>query len=110
MNSRHTDQYGQYLLPTRTETDDTTIKPSDLCGVVYVDAATSKTVIIPATLGAGFSCLIVQLGAGQLTITGSGVPVITNRQGHEKTAGQYAAASIFTSDGLNFILAGDTGV
>jgi hypothetical protein len=61
---------------------------------------------------AGFNCLIVQKGAGEITIDipGSGVTV-NNRNSHEKTADQWAVMTLLcidaTTDANIFVSAGD---
>ena len=70
--------------------------------------ANAITLTIPSGLGDGFNCLIVQKGAGQITLSASGTTLI-NRQSHTKTAGQYAVVSIVNIGSDNIIVGGDTG-
>jgi hypothetical protein len=62
----------------------------------------------------GFSCEIIQQGAGQITVVASTGGTLQNRSSQTKTAGQYAAVRVVciaNSAGNNaiFNLAGDTG-
>ena len=68
--------------------------------------------IVANSILAGFNCLIVQKGAGEITIDipGSGVTV-NNRNSHEKTADQWAVMTLLcidaTTDANIFVSAGD---
>jgi hypothetical protein len=70
--------------------------PSDNGKVVTLSNAAAITLTVPAGLGATFSCTIIQLGAGQVTIAASGTTL--NSYGSLlKTAGQHAAATIIST-------------
>ena len=88
-----------------------TLVASDNGKVVTIDnSSTDATVSIPANLGNGFNCLVVQKGDHQTTIqivSGSGV-TIANRSSETKTAGQYAVISIINIGSETYILSGDT--
>ena len=88
-----------------------TLVASDNGKVVTIDnSTTAATVSIPANLGDGFNCLVVQKGNHQTTIqivSGSGV-TIANRSSETKTAGQYAVISIINIGSETYILSGDT--
>jgi hypothetical protein len=86
-----------------------TLVAADNNKIVTLENAAAITLTVPAGLGAGFNCLIVQLGAGQVTIAASGT-TIHNRQSHTKLAGQYASATIAAYSSNNFIMQGDTTV
>ena len=80
-------------------------------------AATDIILYIPEGLGEGFNCLIVQKGNGQVNfeIFQDHNVILLNRQGHNKTAGQYAVVSIINigKDGNNndlILIGGDTGL
>ena len=81
---------------------------SDNGKVVTLNNSNAITLTIPSGLGDGFNCLIVQKGAGQVTLSASGTTLI-NRQSHTKTAGQYAVVSIVNIGSDNIIVGGDTG-
>jgi len=83
-----------------------TLAASDNGKVVTFNNASNITLTVPAGLGAGFNCLIVQLGAGTVTPTASST-TIHQRQSLTKTAGQYAAASLVAYAADVFVLSGD---
>lgn len=79
---------------------------SDNGKVVTLNNASAITVTVPAGLGAGFSCLLVQIGAGQVGVTASGTTI--NSSGSKThLAEQYAAASLFAYSANTFVLAGN---
>lgn len=81
---------------------------SDNGKVVTLNNASSIGVTASASLGAGFNCVLLQLGAGQVTVNaGSGV-TLNARAGFKKLAGQYAAASLVAYAADTFALSGDT--
>jgi hypothetical protein len=60
-------------------------------------------VTIPAGLPTGFNCTIVQMGAGQISFSGT----YFNRGGFTKTASQYAVVSIMHLGSNSIIVAGE---
>jgi hypothetical protein len=84
-----------------------TLLSSDAGKVITLDNASAITLTVPTGLGANFNCTLVQLGAGQVTISGSGTTV-SNRNSHTKIAGQYGAATLLSYADTTWILAGDT--
>jgi hypothetical protein len=74
--------------------------------VITMNNASAITLTIPSGLTAGFNCMIVQYGAGTVTIAGSGVTVV-NRSNYTKTGGQYAIVTIVSPVTNTFITAGD---
>jgi len=83
-----------------------TLQASDNGKVLTFNNGSNVTLTVPAGLGAGFNCLIVQLGAGTVTPTASST-TIHQRQSLTKTAGQYAAASLVAYASDVFVLSGD---
>jgi len=79
---------------TNTYNDQTgttyTLQATDTGNVLTFDNAANVTVTVPATLPVGFSCTVIQLGAGQVIFTGGAT--INHVQGHDRTFGQYAMA------------------
>jgi hypothetical protein len=59
-------------------------------------------------LEANFSCTLLQLNTGQVTVSPSGA-TLNNRSSQTKTAGRYAAVSIIPVGTDSYVLAGDTG-
>lgn len=60
--------------------------------LVTMNNASANILTVPASLGAGFSCSVMQLGAGQTTIAASST-ILRQRNGL-KCAGQYAIAGV----------------
>jgi hypothetical protein len=83
-----------------------TLQASDNGKVLTFNYASSITLTVPSGLGAGFNCLIVQLGAGTVTPT-STAATIYQRQSLTQTAGQYAVATLVAVSPDTFILSGD---
>ena len=86
-----------------------TLAATDNGKVVTLDNGSAITVTIPAGLVAGFNCLLVQKGAGKVTVTKAGGGSLNNRSTQTKTAGQHAIITIVHIGGEVYILAGDTG-
>jgi len=86
-----------------------TLVSTDNGKVITLNNSNGITLTVPSGLGSGFNCLIIQKGTGQIFISASGTTLI-NRQGHTKTAGQYAVVSIVNIGNNTIILGGDTGI
>jgi hypothetical protein len=71
--------------------------------VIQATSTTAITVTIPSGLPAGFNCTIVQMGAGQITFSGT----YFNRGNFTKTASQYAIVSILHMGSNNIIVSGE---
>lgn len=84
-----------------------TIVAADKGWVITLSNAAAITVTVPSGLGAGFSCMLIQLGAGQVSLTASGTTV-NNRQSHLKIAGQYGMVTLVAYIANTFVLGGDT--
>ena len=66
------------------------------CGkVITLDNASAITLTVHQDAPAGFNCLIIQKGAGQVTVAAGGTGNVRNYSGHTKLAGQYAIGTIF---------------
>lgn len=83
-----------------------TLQASDNGKVITLSNASAITLTVPAGLPVGFSCLIIQLGAGAVTPTASST-TLQQRQSFTKTAGQYAIATLVSYTTNTFILSGD---
>jgi hypothetical protein len=79
------------------------ISASDNGKIIQSTSASALTVTIPAGLPTGFNCTIVQMGAGQITFSGT----YFNRGGFTKTASQYAVVSIMHLGSNSIIVAGE---
>ena len=84
-----------------------TLQASDLGKIVKLTNGSAITVTLPNNLGIGFTCTVIQYGAGQITFSPSS-STLYNRQSHTKTAGQYAVVSLISCVADVFVLAGDT--
>lgn len=84
-----------------------TLLAADNGWVITFNNAAAITVTVPAGLGAGFNCMAIQKGAGQVAFSPSGTTV-NNRQSHTKTAGQHALVTLVADVADNFYLGGDT--
>lgn len=69
--------------------------------------AAAITLTVPTGLAAGFNCMIVQKGAGLVTIVAAGGVTVTNRSGFTKTGGQNAIVTILSIASNYFITGGD---
>jgi hypothetical protein len=83
-----------------------TLAATDNGKVLTFNNSSSITLTVPTGLGAGFNCLIVQLGAGTVTPTISGT-TIYQRQSLTQTAGQYAIATLVAIAPDTYVLGGD---
>jgi hypothetical protein len=88
------------------QTDSYTLVATDNGKVIALDKTSDVTLTVPTGLAEGFNCMIVQKGAGLVTIAGVGVTV-TNRSGGTKTGGQNAIVSLIALTGTYFISGGD---
>jgi hypothetical protein len=82
-----------------------TLLSSDNGKILTFNSASSVTLNVP-NLFAGFNCMIIQLGAGQVVFTNSGGNV-TNRNGFTKTAGANAISTLVAVSATSFISGGD---
>ena len=83
-----------------------TLTVADNGFLLYCTSDSAVTITTASGLGAAFSCMIVQGGAGQITIgQGAGTTVVAYG-GMRKTAGQYAALTLITPAADTFLAAG----
>lgn len=90
-----------------------TLQASDSGKIVECTNGSAITVTLPNSLGVGFCCTVVQGGAGAITFSAASGATRRNRQSHTKTAGQWAAATLYvrTNSGgsaAEYVLNGDT--
>ena len=76
--------------------------------IVTLSNAAGITVTAPTALGTGFNCVLIQLGAGQVTVQAGASATVTNRQSQLKLAGQGAVGTLIASAASTYYLAGDT--
>ena len=84
-----------------------TVLATDNGKVITFDNASAIILTVPTGLSAGFNCMIVQKGAGEVTISGAGGITVTNRNSFTKTAGQNAIVSLIGLSATYFITGGD---
>ncbi|MDQ3130552.1 MAG: hypothetical protein M3Q99_07310, partial [Acidobacteriota bacterium] len=84
-----------------------TLQASDNGKIITFSNPSPVFVKVPAGLGAGFNCQIIQIGTGQVTIAPQGT-TINNRQTHNKLAGQFSKATVAAYAANVFVLAGET--
>lgn len=82
-----------------------TLTNTDNGKVVTINSATGVSVTVPS-LSVGFNCMIVQKGAGQVSLNASGV-TIYNRYSFTKTAGQYSILTLVCIASGVYISSGD---
>jgi hypothetical protein len=92
-----------------TETGTTaTLDDSDNGKVLIFTNSGNIVLTVPAsTLAIGFNCLIVQKGAGEITLTAASGVTINNRNSHIKTADQWAVMTLICIDTNVFVSSGD---
>lgn len=81
-----------------------TLVAADNGGVVTLDNAAAITVTVPSGLGVGFNCICIQIGAGQVTFSASGVTI--NPSSTLKISAQHGAASLIAYASNVFNLTG----
>lgn len=84
-----------------------TLTQADNGKIITFNNGSTITVTVPSGLTAGFNCLLVQLGAGQVSLSASGSTIL-NRQSHTKLAGQYAYGTLISHVANSFVFGGDT--
>lgn len=71
-----------------------TLADADNNKIIRCTAATAVTITVPSTLAAGFSCMLIQAGAGQVTFAAGSSATLNSFGNLLKTAGQHAPASL----------------
>ena len=79
------------------------IDATDNGKVIQTTGASAITITIPTGLPTGFNCTVVQMGAGQITFSGT----YLNRTGFTKSASQYSVISILNLGSNNYIVTGE---
>ena len=79
------------------------ITSADNGKVIQSTSASAITITIPTGLPTGFNCTVVQMGAGQVTFSGT----YLNRTGFTKTASQYSVVSILHLGSNSIIVTGE---
>lgn len=97
--------YAKIKTPVRTVAASYTLAADDEGGFVYVNSPSATTITVPGTLPTGFHCVVVQQGAGQVNVAGSGVTMTTARG--TKTRTQYSAIGIIKQTTAAGTITGD---
>jgi hypothetical protein len=71
-----------------------TLADTDNNKVVRCTSSSAVTITVPSTLAAGFSCMVIQSGAGQVTFVAGSSATLNSFGSLLKTAGQHAPASL----------------
>lgn len=94
---------------TTDATTTRTLSASDNGKVLYFTSGSAITVTTASGLGAGFSCLVIQGGAGQVTIAQGASTTLVSNGSLTKTATQYSVISVICPVADTFLLAGALG-
>ncbi len=82
--------------------------------IVETTATEAVTLTLPNNLPAGFNCIVVQKGAGQITFTAASDAILRHPDNHSRSARQYSSCTLYvstnTGNNAEYILAGNTGV
>ncbi len=84
-----------------------TLSASDNGKVIYCTSSSAVTITTALSLGAGFSCMVIQGGAGQITFAQGTSTTLASYGSFLKTAGQYAVVSVVSPVANTFILGGN---
>lgn len=89
-----------------------TLDPTDTGKIVELNNGSAITVTLPNSLAQGFTCRIVQTGAGQVTLSPAGGATLNNHSSFTKTAGQWSEVDVYVttnSGGTSavYVMAGD---
>ena len=84
-----------------------TLSASDNGKVIYCTSGSAVTITTATGLGAGFSCMVIQSGAGQITFAQGSSTTLASYGSFLKTAGQYAVVSVVSPAADTFILGGN---
>lgn len=87
-----------------------TLGASDNGKVIYCTNGSTTTITTAVSLGAGFSCTIVQGGAGKVTVAQGASTTLVSYSSLFSTMGQYAVISLISPVANTFVAAGNLGV
>lgn len=108
VDHQHPPQQADQNLQTGTSY---TLASTDDGLVVEIANASAITLTLPNSLAAGFSCLVTQGGAGQITFSAGSGAAIHQRQSLTKTAGQWGVVSVYVRSNAGsaavYVVAGD---
>jgi hypothetical protein len=84
-----------------------TLAEADRSKILIFTNSAAVALTVPAGLSSIFDVMIVQAGAGQVTVTGAGGVTINAALSANKTAYQYAVATLLPIGTDSFILSGE---
>ena len=84
-----------------------TLADGDNNAIIRCTSASAVAITVPSTLAAGFSCMVIQSGAGQVTISAGAGATLNSFGNLLKTAGQHAPASIIRVEAGIYNLSGN---
>lgn len=87
-----------------------TLSAADNGKVIYCTNGSTTTITTATTLGAGFSCTIIQGGAGKVTVAQGASTTLVSYSSLFSTMGQYAVISLIAPVANTFLAAGNLGV
>ena len=87
-----------------------TLSAADNGKVIYCTNGSTTTITTATTLGAGFSCTIIQGGAGKVTVAQGASTTLVSYSSLFSTMGQYAVISLICPVADTFYAAGNLGV
>lgn len=102
----------KFILASGGITTDTTTARTLAAGdngkVLYFTNGSAITVTTLTGLGAGFSCTLIQGGAGQITVAQGSSTTLVGYGGQYKSAGQYAVMGLVCPVANTFVCTGNT--
>lgn len=85
------------------------LSASDNGKVIYCTSGSTVTITTATGFGVGFSCVLVQGGAGQIQVAAGSSTSLVSFGSLVKTAGQYATAALICPVADTFLLSGNLG-
>lgn len=86
-----------------------TLSTADNGKVIFCTSVSAVTITCAIGLGKGFSCTIIQGGAGKVTLA-AGAATLDSYSGLLSTMGEYAVISLISAVADEFLAAGNLGV
>ena len=83
-----------------------TLANSDNGKVIYATSGSAVTITVPSTLPVGFSCTVIQGGAGAVTFSAGAGATANSYGSFLTTAGQYAVASVVSAVAAEVVVTG----
>lgn len=84
-----------------------TFAEADNARIVKLNNASGIVATVPSGLSTNFSCMVIQTGSGVITFSGAAGVTLRSPLNANKTAYQYATASLIALSTNEFLLTGD---